>query len=121
YIQIEKYEEALEQFSRARNYSNEPGTFILKIAECYVKLQKENRAIHELQLFLREYPQNNEARVRLGVYLYQINRVHDAVEEWEKVLIRSPNNSDAKHYIQLAKETRLTEIAIDSHLSHNEL
>lgn len=121
YIQIEKHEEALEQFSKAKKYSNEPGLLILKIAECFMKLQKENRAIHELQIFLREYPQNNEARIRLGVYLYQLNRVHDAVEEWERVLIRDPRNTDAQHYVQLAKESRLTEIAIDSHLSHNEI
>ncbi len=121
YVQIERHEEALEQFSKAKKYSNSPGQIVLKIADCYVKLQKENRATHELQIFLREYPQNNEVRIKLGVYLYQINRVHDAVEEWEKVLIRDPNNGDAKHYVRLAKEAQLTEIAIDSHLSHNEL
>lgn len=121
YFQIEKFEDALEQYSKAKKLSNNPGQLILKIAECYMKLHKEQRATQELQLFLRDYPQHVEARVRLGIYLYQMNRVYEAVEEWERVLIRDPNNSDAKHYLQLARETRLTEIALDSHLSHNDL
>lgn len=120
YLQIEKFEESLEQYLKAKKFSNNPGVLILKIAECYMKIHKEQRAIQELQLFLRDYPQNIEARVRLGVYLYQMNSVHDAAEEWEKVLIRDPHNADAKHYLQLARETRLTEIALDSHLSHND-
>lgn len=119
YMQIEKFEDALEQFLKAKKLSNNPGLLILKVAECFMKIQKEQRAIQELQLFLRDYPQNIEARVRLGVYLYQMNRVYEAVEEWEKVQMRDPHNADAKHYLQLARETRLTEIALDSHLSHN--
>jgi tetratricopeptide (TPR) repeat protein len=119
YFQIEKYEDALEQYFKAKKLSNNPSQLILKVAECYMKLHKEQRATQELQLFLRDYPQNIEARVRLGIYLYQMNRVYEAAEEWERVLIRDPHNSDAKHYLQLARETRLTEIAIDSHLSHH--
>ncbi|MES2768491.1 MAG: tetratricopeptide repeat protein [Bdellovibrionota bacterium] len=119
YLQIEKFEDALEQFMKAKKLSNNPGLLILKIAECFMKIHKEQRAIQELQLFLRDYPQNIEARVRLGVYLYQMNRVYEAVEEWEKVQMRDSQNADAKHYLQLARETRLTEIALDSHLSHN--
>jgi hypothetical protein len=53
--------------------------------------------------------------------MYQMNRVYEAVEEWEKVIMRDPHNADAKHYLQLARETRLTEVALDSHLSHNDL
>lgn len=121
YFQISKFEDALEQYAKAKKLSNHPAPLVLKIAECYLKLHKEARAIQELQLFLREYPQNNEARTRLGVYLYQMNRVYEAVEEWEKVLIRDPSNTDAKHYLQIARETRLTEVAIDSHLSHSDL
>ncbi len=121
YFQIEKFEDALEQYSKARKLSNFPGNLVLKIAECYMKLHKEARAIQELQLFLREYPQNNEARMKLGVYFYQMNRVYEAVEEWEKILVRDPSNADAKHYLRIARETRLTEVALDSHLSHNEL
>ena len=121
YFQIEKYEDALEQYFKAKKLSNNPSQLIIKIAESYVKLHKENRAVQELQFFLRDYPQNIEARIKLGVYLYQLNRVYEAAEEWEKVLIRDPQNADAKHYLQLARETHLTEVALDSHLSHNEI
>jgi tetratricopeptide (TPR) repeat protein len=121
YFQINKFEDSLEQYTKARKLSTNPGPLVLKIAECYMKLYKEARATQELQLFLREYPQNIEARIKLGVYLYQMNRVYEAVEEWEKVLIRDPGNADAQHYLQLARETLLTEVALDSHLSHNDL
>lgn len=121
YFQIEKFEDALEQYMKAKKLSNNPAQLILKVSECFMKLHKEHRATQELQLFLRDYPQNVEARVRLGIYMYQMNRVYEAVEEWEKVIMRDPHNADAKHYLQLARETRLTEVAIDSHLSHNDL
>lgn len=121
YFQIEKFEDALEQYMKAKKLSNNPAQLILKVAECFMKIHKEQRATQELQLFLRDYPQNVEARVRLGIYMYQMNRVYEAVEEWEKVMMRDPHNADAKHYLQLARETRLTEIALDSHLSHNDL
>jgi tetratricopeptide (TPR) repeat protein len=121
YFQVEKFEDALEQYMKAKKLSNNPGQLILKVAECFMKIHKEQRATQELQLFLRDYPQNAEARVRLGIYMYQMNRVYEAVEEWEKVLMRDPHNADAKHYLQLARETHLTEIALDSHLSHNDL
>jgi tetratricopeptide (TPR) repeat protein len=122
YLQIERIEEALEQFLKAKKLMSRPGDVILKVAECFMKMNKLARAVQELQIYLREYPQDVSARVRLGSYLYQMNRVFEAVEEWERVLLRDPSNSEAKHCLQLARETRLTEIAThDDHGLSEEL
>jgi tetratricopeptide (TPR) repeat protein len=111
YVQISRFDEALEQFLKAKKLVTRPGDVILRVADCFMKMNKSHRAIQELQIYLREYPQDNAARTRLGTYLYQTNRVFEAVEEWERVLLRDPNHAEAKHCLQLAQETRLTEIA----------
>ncbi len=110
YLQIERFDESLEQYFKAKKMLSNISKLILKVADCLVKIGKPTRAIQELQLFLRDYPQNNDARSKLGLILYQSNRTYEAVEEWEKVLARDPNNSEAQHYLQLAQETELTEI-----------
>ncbi len=111
YLQIERAEEALEQFLKAKKFMSHPGDTILKISQCFAKMDKIGRSVQELQAYLREYPQDNDARVQLGSYLYQMNRVFEAVEEWEKVLLRDPSHNEAQHYLQLARETQLTELA----------
>lgn len=110
YFQIDRIEESLEQFFRAKKTISNPSKVILKIADCFVKTNKANRAIQELKEHLRDYPQHIEARLKLGLIFYQSNRVYEAVEEWERVVARDPQNSEAQHYLQLAKETELTDI-----------
>ncbi len=116
YTQIHKHDEPLEQYLKAKRYSSHPSRIVLKICESFAKMNKTPKAIQEAQVHLRDYPQDNEVRIKLGFYFYQSNRVFEAVEEWERVLLRDPRNSDAKHYLQLAKETGLTEIATDQEL-----
>lgn len=110
YYQIERFEESLEQYFKAKKMLSNPAKIILKISDCLVKINKPTRAVQELQSHLRDFPQNNDARTKLGLILYQSNRTYEAVEEWEKVLARDPKNSEAQHYLQLAQETELTEI-----------
>ncbi len=110
YYQIERFEEALEQYYKCRKMLSNPSKIISKLADCLVKINKPTRATQELQTFLRDYPQNTEARTKLGLILYHSDRTYEAVEEWERVLAREPNNTEAQHYLQLAQETELTEI-----------
>jgi tetratricopeptide (TPR) repeat protein len=62
YFQIERFDESLEQYFKAKKMLTNVSKMILKIADCLVKISKPTRAIRELQLFLRDYPQNNDAR-----------------------------------------------------------
>lgn len=116
YLQIHRDDEALEQYLKAKRFSTQPKRIVIKICDTFMKMNKASKAIQEALSYLREYPQENEVRVKLGNYLYQSNRVVEAVEEWERVLLRDPNNVDARHYLQLAKETDLTELATDQEL-----
>lgn len=110
YYQYQRFDEALEQYYKAKKLGTEKTQFTMKIADCLIKTQRIQKAIQELQLLLREYPQANEARLKLGTIYYQMNRTYEAVEEWEKILIRDPGNLEAKKYIQLAKEAGITDI-----------
>ncbi len=113
YMQINKFDEALDQYYKAKKLSTEKISITLKIVDCLIKTQRIQKGIQELQLTLREYPNANEARLKLGTIYYQRNRTYEAVEEWEKILIRDPKNSDAKKLIQLAKEAGITDIIAD--------
>jgi tetratricopeptide (TPR) repeat protein len=44
YFQIEKFDDALEQYLKAKKLSNNPAQLILKVAECFMKIHKEHRA-----------------------------------------------------------------------------
>lgn len=113
YFQYQKHEEALEQYFKAKKWASDKSDITLKIADCFLKSQRVQKAIQELSLFLREYPLAHPARLKLGYIYYQMNRSYEAVEEWEKVLLRDPNNYEAKKYIHLAKEAGITDIVAE--------
>lgn len=110
YFQINKFDDALDQYYRAKKLATEKVPITLKIVDGLIKTQRVQKGIQELQIILREYPNANDARIKLGTIYYQLNRTYEAVEEWEKILIRDPKNIEAKRLIQLAKEAGITDI-----------
>ncbi len=113
YFQYLKIDEALEQYIKAKKYSPDKVAVTLKIVECFLKAQRGQKAIQELQTLLRDIPLAHTARLKLGYIYYQMNRTYEAVEEWEKILLRDPQNYEAKKYIQLAREAGITDIVAE--------
>jgi tetratricopeptide (TPR) repeat protein len=109
YFQYERYGEALEQLYKAFGLSQKP-EIKLKIIDCYVKKGETEKAIRELKVFVKENPANTKAQTWLGLLLYSSKRVADAVDQWEKVLYRDPQNEEAKKYIRQAQQNRTTEL-----------
>ncbi|HEX4922872.1 MAG TPA: tetratricopeptide repeat protein [Bdellovibrionales bacterium] len=109
YFQYQRYAEALEQFYKAFALKEKP-EIRLRIIDCYAKKGDLDKAIKELKVFVNENPTHSKAQIWLGVLLYNTRRIADAVDQWEKVLFREPQNEEAKKYIRQAQQTRTTEV-----------
>jgi tetratricopeptide (TPR) repeat protein len=109
YFQYQRFGEALEQFYKAFSLSEKP-EIKLKIIDCYVKKGETEKAIRELKIFVNDQPQNLKAQIWLGVLLYNSKRIADAVDQWEKVMFRDPQNEEAKRYIRQAQQSKTTEL-----------
>jgi tetratricopeptide (TPR) repeat protein len=109
YFQYERFGEALEQFHKSFVLNQKP-EIKLKIIECYVKKGETDKAVRELKVFVKEQPQNSRAQIWLGLLLYNTKRVADAVDQWEKVLFRDPQNEEARKYLRQAQQQRTTEL-----------
>ena len=107
YSQYSRVNEALKKYFKAHKLTSRKAEIMMKIAECYVKKGDTDRAIKELKSVVKDNPRFNQARVRLGVLLYNNQRVLDAVETWEGVLLRDPDHPEAKRLIRMAQEAGL--------------
>ena len=112
YFQYKRYLEAVEQYYKALNLSSRKPDISLKIAEALLKGSEPKKALKILRDLTVEYPGYLAAQIKLGLVLYQSNRVVDAIEEWEKVLMRDPKNQEVQEYIRIAQEAGQTELGI---------
>lgn len=103
YFQYKKYSEALEQLLKAQKLSSRKAEITMRIAEVYVQQGLPEKAIKDLKNILIEYPHFLQARLKLGVIMYNSGRTPEALEQWENVLIRDPQNPEARRYIRQLK------------------
>jgi tetratricopeptide (TPR) repeat protein len=108
YFQYKRFTEACDEYIKARRLLADKEALTLRIAECFVKSDNDPMAIRELYKYLKNSPQANIVRVRLGQILYQNNKVTEAVDQWENVLMRDPDNSSARKYLRTAHQAGLT-------------
>jgi tetratricopeptide (TPR) repeat protein len=107
YFQFSRFDEALEQYYKAYRLSQTP-EIKMKIIDTYQKKGDEEKAVQELKTHIKDYPQDLKAQVRLGRIFYDSSRVPEAVDQWEKVLFRDPDNEDAKKFLRMAQNARQT-------------
>lgn len=105
YFQYKRYKEALEQYLKASNLSTRAVEITMKVVDCFEALDQPRKAIKQLRYLVREYPQYVQARIRLGKIYYNMNKVVDALECWEAVLLRDPDNKECLRYIQMAHDS----------------
>ena len=103
YFQYKKYNEALEQLLKAQKLSSRKAEIVMRISEVYVHQGASDKAIKELKNLIIEFPQFIQARLKLGVILYNNSKTVEAIEQWENVLIRDPQNPEARKYIRQVK------------------
>lgn len=108
YSQYRRHQEALEQLFKAQKLSSRKAEISLRIADVFVQLGQTNQAVKDLRSLVREFPQLTQARLKLGLVLYNSNNVAEAVEQWENVLIRDPENPEALRYLKMAQAAGIT-------------
>ena len=108
YFQYQRYNESLEQLLKAQKLSSRRAEITMRISECFVQLGETQKAIRELKLLVREYPQFNPARLKLGVIFYNNHSIAEATEQWENVLIRDPRHPEALKYLKMAQAVGMT-------------
>lgn len=112
YFQYKRYNEALEQLLRAQKLSTRKAEITMRIAEVYVQLGQNDRAVKDLRGLIREYPHFVPARLKLGVIYYNSNNVAEATEQWENVLMRDPQHPEALRFLKMAQAAGITSIEL---------
>lgn len=112
YSQYSRHNEALEQLLKAQKLTSRKAEVGLRIADAHVHLGQNERAVKDLKALVREFPQFTSARVKLGIVLYNSNNIADAVEQWENVLVRDPENPEALKYLKMAQAAGITSLGL---------
>lgn len=110
YFQYHRFEEALEQYLKAAALTTRKPDMQMKVVEVYLRKNQGNKAIKELRKLVENYPTYLPAKLKLGVVFYNSNKVVEAIQEWEGVLMRDPQHADALNYIKLAQEVGVTSL-----------
>lgn len=109
YANYRMYKEAIEQLRAALRFSPGNAEIVVRIADAYVASKQAEKAVSFLLEHLNDYPSANPVRIKLGLIYYNGNRILEACEEWERVLKFDPQHTDAKSYIKLAQNAKVTE------------
>ncbi|MGC8928391.1 MAG: tetratricopeptide repeat protein [Myxococcota bacterium] len=83
--------------------ANDPAYEIVKEADGHLANGNYRLAISTYRDALIRNPNSIQAHYNLGIALAKIDRLEQAISEWEKVLQLDPNNSGAKENINRAK------------------
>jgi tetratricopeptide (TPR) repeat protein len=112
YSQYHRHNEALEQLLKAQKLSSRKAEITLRIADAHIQLGQTERATKDLRTLVREFPHLVAARLRLGQVLYNSNNIADAVEQWENVLVRDPENPEALRFLKMANAAGITSLGL---------
>ncbi|MBI2608876.1 MAG: tetratricopeptide repeat protein [Deltaproteobacteria bacterium] len=108
YLKYLRYDEALSEFSKATQLDKKQTYARLKQAHTLHKKGEKLKALEELKNLKKEAPEFLSGRIALGVLQYSLGHVIDAVEEWELVLQKDPQNEKALAYLKMARNTSST-------------
>jgi tetratricopeptide (TPR) repeat protein len=109
YFRFSRFKEAMEQYYKALNLSDDRVKYSFKLVDCLVKIDEGSKAIKILKDLIATNPGGFlSARLRLGQLYYNLNRITDAIEQWEIVLERQPNNPQALRCIKQAHSVEHT-------------
>lgn len=109
-FQCQRYDEAIEHYQKAANLSSKKQQIGLLIVDCYKKMGQKDKALRELKAIIKDFPQFHAGRNRLASLLYEMNKVGEAIHQWELVLSKDPKNPEATKNIKMAQSSHFTEL-----------
>ena len=99
YFLYKRYEEALENYNRAADFSKHHVAYKLKAIDSLINMKLLSRALKEAESVEMKSPRNVELMLKLAQIHYQLNDRDKAEEYWEKVLSQEPQNQEAKSHL----------------------
>lgn len=109
-FQCHRYDEALEHYQKAYALSQKKQHMALLIVDCYKKMGQKDKALKELKTIIKEFPQFHAGRNRLASLLYEMNKVGEAIHQWEVVLSKDPKNPEATKNLKMAQSAHFSEL-----------
>lgn len=103
YCQYKRFEEGLEQYERAMELSTRTPELTMKIVDCLENLDRMDEAEQKLKKLVQTYPDFHNARNKLGKLYYEQNRIPEAIDAWENVISRDPDNAQATRLLGQAQ------------------
>ncbi len=113
YLQIKKPKEALDQLLKAIHLSTRKPELSVRIAETFLLISDLGRAIQTLKAVISDYPQFITARLKLGSIYFDYNRVVEAAEQFESVLLRDPGHPEALRRLKMCQAVGVTTLELD--------
>lgn len=110
YFKFHRYDEALDDYSKAQQLDPNQTLTRIKIAKVYAKKGFVSRAIQELQQLCIENETDVEARVQLGLMHFSQGNVIDAQIEWEKAREIEPADKEVSTYLSMARQATETSL-----------
>ncbi len=105
YFQYKQYQDAIAHYEKALELTSRKSETKMKIVECYIKLEDFDTATKSLRQIILAAPHFNQAKLKLGFIYYKTKKFVEAIEQWESVLIKDPQNAIATRYLQMAQES----------------
>ncbi len=111
YLQHKRFNESIEQYTKAQQLSDKKSDFSVRIAECYVQAGQKDKAIKELKSILQADPKLVMPRLKLGLILYNSHHIAEAVDQWENILRYDAKNQEALRYLKMAQAAGVTTLS----------
>lgn len=110
FFQCQRYQDALDHFQKALALTQKKQQIALSIIECHIKMGSKDKAVRELKNLIKEFPQFVAGRNKLASLLYELNKVAEAIQQWETVLAKDPKNPEATKNLKMAQATNFSEL-----------
>ncbi len=110
YASYNRSDEALFEYNKAATLDPDNLEIRIKMAKAYTKKGFTSKAFEELKRLKNEHPGYMPVRIALGLLYYGNGNVIEAQAEWQNVLSREPNHSEATMYVNLSRGATETSI-----------
>ena len=104
YFLYKKYEEALENFNKAAELSQDPIEYSIKAIDSLIQMKLLSRALKEALAAEVHSPNNVDLLLKIGQIYYQLDDRSKADDYWERVLSKEPTNIEAKNHLKHSQQ-----------------
>lgn len=103
YFLYKRYEEALENYNRAADFSKTHVNYKIKAIDCLINMKLLARALKEAENIEQRFNTNVDLLLKMAQIHYQMNNSDRAEDYWEKVLSQDPSNAEAKSHLKVSQ------------------